>query len=490
MTLRRLIGRFSVDLSQMRSLRLFFNDESCTCGQLVVASRESQYKILHFHRGGLDHLAQVLHRWHSLLHNIKLTPGSEEPNLPYRHFLVCRPEVQKSEQHPEEGKPPKITPELFYGKIMNGKGQIEDDLFLRKCIFFGGLDRELRREVWPFLLHCYPYNSTYDEREVILQLRIREYEDITKRRLERMTPEQHAIFWKTIQSVIEKDVVRTDRGNPFFAGDNNYNIEIMKNILLNYAVYNPVLGYTQGMSDLLAPVLCEVKCEAEAFWCFVGLMQRAIFVCTPTDNDMDNNLSYLRELIRIMLPHFYKHLEKHVDAMELLFCHRWILLCFKREFTEAVALRMWEACWANYLTDYFHLFLCLAIIAVYADDVIAQDLNTDEMLLHFSSLAMYMDGQVILRKARGLLHQFRRLTRLPCTLAGLCQRCGPGIWDSAHRPSVECTGAHDVCEYAVHICSGFVENGVVNGIGIESGTESRIESQDRDRAPNQVTDRD
>lgn len=60
--------------------------------------------------------------------------------------------------------------------------------------------------------------------------------------------------------------------------------------------------------------------------------------------------------------------------------------CFKREFTEAVAIRMWEACWSNYLTDYFHLFLCLAIIAVYADDVVAQDLCTDEMLLHFSSL--------------------------------------------------------------------------------------------------------
>ncbi|XP_023941290.1 TBC1 domain family member 16 isoform X2 [Bicyclus anynana] len=441
--------RFSVDLSQMRSLRLFFNDDNCTCGQLVVASRESQYKILHFHHGGLDHLAQVLHRWHSLLHNIKLTPGSEEPNLPYRHFMVCRPEVQKSEQHPEEGKPPKITPELFYGKMMNAKGMIEDDLFLRKCVFFGGLDKELRREVWPFLLHCYPYNSTYDEREIILQIRTREYDEIKRRRLEKMTPEQHAIFWKNVQSVIEKDVVRTDRGNPFFAGDNNYNVEIMKNILLNYAVYNPALGYTQGMSDLLAPVLCEIKCEAEAFWCFVGLMQRAIFVCTPTDNDMDNNLSYLRELIRIMLPHFYKHLEKHVDAMELLFCHRWILLCFKREFTEAVALRMWEACWANYQTDYFHLFLCLAIIAVYAGDVIAQDLNTDEMLLHFSSLAMYMDGRLILRKARGLLYQFRQLVRIPCTLVGMCQRCGPGIWDSTHRPSVECTGAHDFCEYAV-----------------------------------------
>lgn len=48
--------------------------------------------------------------------------------------------------------------------------------------------------------------------------------------------------------------------------------------------------YTQGMSDLLAPVLCEIKSESETFWCFVGLMQRAIFVCTPTDNDIDRNL--------------------------------------------------------------------------------------------------------------------------------------------------------------------------------------------------------
>lgn len=176
------------------------------------------------------------------VYNNEAFSGSEEPNLPYRHFMVCRPEVQKSEQHPEEGKVPKITPEIFYERVMNSKGVIEDDLYLRKCIFFGGLDKELRREVWPFLLHCYPYNSTYDEREIILQMRAREYEEITKRRVERMTPEQLANFWKNVQCVIEKDVVRTDRGNPFFAGENNYNVEIMKNILLNYAVYNPVLG--------------------------------------------------------------------------------------------------------------------------------------------------------------------------------------------------------------------------------------------------------
>ena len=39
------------------------SDEACTSGQLVVASRESQYKVFHFHHGGLDKLPDVLQQW-------------------------------------------------------------------------------------------------------------------------------------------------------------------------------------------------------------------------------------------------------------------------------------------------------------------------------------------------------------------------------------------------------------------------------------------
>lgn len=54
-----------------------------------------------------------------------------------------------------------------------------------------------------------------------------------------MSPEEQAHFWRSVQCIIEKDVVRTDRSNPYFAGgDDNPNIESMKNILLNYAYYN------------------------------------------------------------------------------------------------------------------------------------------------------------------------------------------------------------------------------------------------------------
>lgn len=90
LALEQLCGVFRVDLGHMRSLRLFFrsagghawlrcrrpvfnqpsfspltflSDDACTSGQLVIASRESQYKILHFHHAGLDKLAEVFQQW-------------------------------------------------------------------------------------------------------------------------------------------------------------------------------------------------------------------------------------------------------------------------------------------------------------------------------------------------------------------------------------------------------------------------------------------
>lgn len=154
--------------------------------------------------------------------------------------MVCRPEVSDLELHPEEGHVPKLTEEMFRA-LFNENGQLEDDLTLRKSVFFSGMDRVLRKEVWPFLLHCYPYQSTFEERMRIAEIRRQEYEEVMRRRLD-LTGNQLSNFKRKIQSVIEKDVVRTDRGNPFFAGDDNPNLEIMKNILLNYAVYNPGLG--------------------------------------------------------------------------------------------------------------------------------------------------------------------------------------------------------------------------------------------------------
>nr|XP_015212119.1 PREDICTED: TBC1 domain family member 16-like [Lepisosteus oculatus] len=439
LALEQLCGVFRVDLGHMRSLRLFFSDEACTSGQLVIASRESQYKILHFHHGGLDKLAEVFQQWKCCRETQMKDQGADEKTC--MQFSIRRPTLPSTETHPEERLYRRLDVATWL-RHLNESGQVEEEYKLRKAIFFGGVDPAIRGEVWPFLLRYYSCDSTSQEREAWRVQKRAEYQEIQQRRLS-MSPEEHSEFWRKVQFTVDKDVVRTDRSNSFFRGDNNPNVEIMRRILLNYAVFNPEMGYCQGMSDLVAPLLSEVQDESDTFWCFVGLMQNTIFISSPRDEDMERQLMYLRELLRLMHPGFHQHLTQlGEDGLQMLFCHRWVLLCFKREFPDAEALRMWEACWAHYQTDYFHLFICVAIIVLYGDDVTEQQLATDQMLLHFSNLAMHMNGELVLRKARSLLYQFRLLPRIPCSLHDLCKLCGPGMWDSRYIPAVECSGEH------------------------------------------------
>ncbi|XP_068888604.1 TBC1 domain family member 16 isoform X2 [Aphelocoma coerulescens] len=441
--LEQVCGVFRVDLGQMRSLRLFFSDEACTCGQLVVASRESQYKIFHFHHGGLDKLSEVFQQWKYCTETHLKDQLADEKTC--MQFSIRRPKLPSSETHPEENSYRRLDVSAWLHHL-NEAGQVEEEYKLRKAIFFGGIDISIRGEVWPFLLHYYSYESTSEEREALRLQKRKEYFEIQEKRLS-MTPDEQKDFWRQVQFTVDKDVVRTDRSNQFFRGEDNPNVETMRRILLNYAVFNPTIGYSQGMSDLVAPLLAEVLDESDTFWCFVGLMQNTIFISSPRDEDMEKQLLYLRELLRLMHPRFHQHLcALGEDGLQMLFCHRWILLCFKREFPEAEALRMWEACWAHYQTDYFHLFICVAIVVIYGDDVIEQQLATDQMLLHFGNLAMHMNGELVLRKARSLLYQFHLLPRIPCSLHDLCKLCGTGMWDSGFIPAVECSGHHPESE--------------------------------------------
>ena len=47
-----------------------------------------------------------------------------------------------------------------------------------------------------------------------------------------MSEEEYDMFWKSVQCTVEKDVVRTDRSHPYFKGEGNPNIEILKYVCL------------------------------------------------------------------------------------------------------------------------------------------------------------------------------------------------------------------------------------------------------------------
>jgi len=48
-------------------------------------------------------------------------------------------------------------------------------------------------------------------------------------------------------------------------------------VLLAYVLYDPMVSYTQGMTDLLAPLLLSLEDEVMAFWCFTRLVEQSVF---------------------------------------------------------------------------------------------------------------------------------------------------------------------------------------------------------------------
>ena len=423
-------GPFALDLSLMQSIRIYFANESHTNGQLFVTSPETQCKILHFHNGGLNSVVDILKKWSPT--------SSASKRTKIDHLSIIYPNLSPDQLHPEEGLYRKLTVETW-SLLVDEFGRIQNEANIQKAVFFGGIEDVLRPVVWQFLLKLYNFTLTGEERSELQQKKLMHYRKINNEREKIFSQQLDDNFWKNIACSIEKDVLRTDRSNPFFKGEGNPNLDVLQRLLLNYAVFTGT-GYTQGMSDLLSPLLIEIQVESNVFWCFVGLMQRTIFISSPSDNEMEKQLFYLLELLRVLLPSFFDHLMScDPGAKELLFAHRWILLCFKREFCESEALMIWEACWAHYQCNYFHLFICVAIISLYGNDVTEKKLAADEMLLHFSNLALQMNGILVLKKARGLLHRIRTSPSLPCTLHDLLCMEGSSITSVSHMPVVVCS---------------------------------------------------
>lgn len=83
-------------------------------------------------------------------------------------------------------------------------------------------------------------------------------------------------YQRNVCMCADKDVTRTDRLQDYFRGEGNPNLQVLYDILMTYCMYDFDLGYVQGMSDLLAPILVVMENEVDAFWCLVGLVNKLV----------------------------------------------------------------------------------------------------------------------------------------------------------------------------------------------------------------------
>ncbi|XP_057857890.1 rab GTPase-activating protein 22 isoform X3 [Cryptomeria japonica] len=117
-------------------------------------------------------------------------------------------------------------------------------------------------------------------------------------------------------------------------------------ILETYALYDPEIGYCQGMSDLLSPFVALTDEDYEAFWCFVHFMHVARDNFRLDEVGIRKQLNMVARIIKAKDPHLYKHLEK-LEAQDFFFVYRMVVVLFRRELTFEQTLCLWEVIWAN-----------------------------------------------------------------------------------------------------------------------------------------------
>ncbi|KAL1743936.1 rab-GTPase-TBC domain-containing protein [Schizophyllum fasciatum] len=341
------------------------------------------------------------------------------------------PKTSRDPAHPVDEK----TWKRWFAPDGRPKVRVEE---MKHEVFRRGIQKEgtLRRRIWPFLLGVYEWDVDGAEREARWHDKMRQYHRIKDEwcgnpevyELPQVVEERHRI---------DVDCRRTDRTQPLFSSahapedvrrqrrvstispqtadigaqsPSNEHIDRMAGILLTYNFFEKELGYVQGMSDLCAPLYVVMGPEEEelVFWCFVEVMNRMKQNFLRDQSGMKRQLSTLQDLIAVMDPELYRHLEK-TDALNLFFCFRWVLIAFKREFPFDDVLRLWEVLWTDYYSNEFVLFVALAVLESHRDVILRYLVEFDEILKYCNDLSMTIELDSTLAQAEVLFLSFAQL---------------------------------------------------------------------------------
>ncbi|KAK8850697.1 hypothetical protein IAR55_004617 [Kwoniella newhampshirensis] len=367
--------------------------------------------------------------------------------------------------------------------------QGRDELFVRREIFTRGFsdstelaDRQARREGWEVLLGIVAWSvggvgggqsgkeKRRQTREEAREAKRKVYAGLKDQWKEDANKDGGRDDWREEWHRIDVDCRRTDRNQPIYAvpteaikkGDAekegggaggswngkgeeeeggmaglNTHIAALRTILMTYHTYSPELGYVQGMSDLLSPIYVVFDAnEGDAFWGLVGVMKMMESNFLRDQSGMKRKLSTLQQLISVMDPELYAHLER-TDSLNLFFCFRWILIAFKREFKFETVVRLWEVLWTNYYSNQFILFVALAVLQSHRDVLMRYLTEFDEVLKYANDLSGTIDldttlaqGEVLFLSFRSLVEDLDRESTADTDQEGLRRRKGSAIEES------------------------------------------------------------
>ncbi|XP_078445677.1 rab GTPase-activating protein 22-like isoform X2 [Wolffia australiana] len=271
--------------------------------------------------------------------------------------------------------------------LFSPDGKLRDKAKLLNRVRWGGIEPGIRAEVWPFLLGVLDWDSTEIERNESRMQRREEYQKLRERCLQlpkagsgndldhsehscsdaTFSPKIYAIWRRIIRldairvekipcpgsHILISESAAWDYANAVGLKDYDYldayqllHAVRLVALLEAYVIYDPEIGYCQGMADLLSPIATVIEDDAEAFWCFVAFMRHARHNFRLDEAGIWRQLRVVARIIRRQDAAFFRHLQQQ-QAADCAFAYRMVVVLLRRELSFEQTMNLWEVLWAE-----------------------------------------------------------------------------------------------------------------------------------------------
>lgn len=277
---------------------------------------------------------------------------------------------------------------------------------------FGGIPDQLRAPFWQLLLGYLPLNKA-DRSARLARTRaqyasFREDFNVSQQEADEAKEAESPIVPGEVPTDAElwleiaKDVSRTHSELAWFADANHS--QPMKRILYVYAKLNSGVRYIQGMNELLAPIWfvmaggrrsdssgagsdrrpSMLDAEADAFFVFMSLMSevRDVFIKAHdhSDTGVKGQLTRYAKLLGRREPAVAAHLDK-LGMDHTFYAFRWITMLLCRELSFPDVICLWDSLLADPARFSFLHTVCVAMIRLQRDTLLACDFGRAMKLL-------------------------------------------------------------------------------------------------------------
>lgn len=192
------------------------------------------------------------------------------------------------------------------------------------------------------------------------------------------------------EKFIQRDLARTFPKHEYFLDKDGIGQENLFNVVKAYSLYDPEVGYTQGLAFIAGPLLLNMPDE-EAFCVLVKLMKvynlRGHFV--PGMPGLQLRLYQFDRLVEELLPKMHTHFARQ-GIKSSMYASQWFMTLFAYKFPLDLVYRILDIIFAEGVEAMFRF--CIALLKKNSDTILTLDF---ESLLEYLKSGLFESYKVM-----------------------------------------------------------------------------------------------